>query len=101
MRIIIVLALLALFQGAASANNFYQDSNPFPELTCPQNLNNLYEAEPSKMAKEQKASKKWFKKGKNFSEEQIPTSKNNGFKSTNEGIIVDDGFVFFQNEESK
>ncbi len=101
MRIIALLSLLALLQVPVCANNFYQDSNPFPELTCPQNLNNLYEAEPAKMSREEKASKKWFKKGKNFSEEQIPTSKSGSFKSTNEGIIIDDGFVFFQNEESK
>ena len=98
MRITTVLAICVLFEGMTFANNFYQESNPFPEITCPQNLNNLYEANPSTMSKEEKASKNWFKKGKNL-EEHLSTPKNHGFKSTNEGIIVDDGFVFFPKEK--
>ena len=98
MRIITLLVICVLFGGVAFANNFYQDANPFPEMTCPQNLNNLYEATPSNMAKEEKASKNWFKRGKNLEEQLSVQDKKSGFKSTNEGIIIDDGFVFFQKE---
>ncbi|MBR1776029.1 hypothetical protein IJ750_03015 [bacterium] len=98
MRIIATLLLISMFQNVVFANNFYQSINPFPEQTCPQELNNLYEANPSAIEKEQKSLKKWFRKGHNTYTETETKNQKPGFKTTNEGIILDGTFVVVPNE---
>ena len=94
MRLLTTFLLLVLCQGFVSANNFYQNNNPFPSQTAPQQFNNIYETEPAIMAKEQKNTKKWFKKKSISEPEKV---QKDGFYSPNEGINSDDSFIFYKN----
>ena len=59
-----ILTILMLSAGIVNAENLFSNSNPFPQ-NYPQTLNNIYEAEPAVIQKEEKQeTKTWFKKRK-------------------------------------
>ena len=61
MKKIAILTVLMLSTGLAYADNLFQTNNPFPQ-TVPQSLNNIYEAEPAVIQKEENVKKKsWFR----------------------------------------
>ena len=61
-----IVTALVLSTGFVNADNLFQTNNPFPQ-TVPQSLNNIYEAEPAVMQKEEKAKKRFWFKSKNKS----------------------------------
>ena len=66
MKKLVLLFMLSVCVSPVLADNLFQDSNPFPQ-TSPERLNNLYEAEPAVMQKEEvkKPEKQpWFKRNK-------------------------------------
>lgn len=62
-KISFILALI-LTIGAVNADNFFQNSNPFPQ-TEPQKMNNIYESEPAMIQKEAKQAKKSIFRSRN------------------------------------
>ena len=92
MKKLVLLLIMASISGVVYAENFLQDSNPFPQ-TQEQSLNNIYEARPATIQREQKKAKKfWFGRNKQAQQELpsdyvIPQSKviHEGTQGKNDG----------------
>ena len=99
MRKIIALMLLSAAVCSVKADNLFQNSNPFPQTSI-QNMNNIYEAQPKVMQREQKKeTKSWFKKDSKSSPQEITQDKNQYklpvYPVPHEGQQNESGFYMF------
>jgi hypothetical protein len=97
MKNLVLLFALSLCVNAAFADNLFQDTNPFPQTT-PQRMNNLYEAQPAVIQKEEskkpEEKRSWFKRNKTHAQD---TYKNELPKyPVNEGGSNDGSFYVFK-----
>lgn len=99
MKILASLIVLCMTSSVVLADNFFQNTNPFPNANNEPKLNNIYESEPAVMQKEQevakKANAKWWDRLRNEKPVEETTTKNTpaAYKMINEG--TDEGFVVF------
>ena len=98
MKKILLLMLLAASICSVQADNFFQNTNPFPQ-TMPQDMNNIYESKPAVMQDEaKKAKKSWFKKGENLKKETVQQQEQYKipvYPVTHEGMQNNENFYMF------
>jgi len=100
MKKIALLLILCMTTSVVMADNFYQNTNPFPSEVGSPKLNNIYETEPVIMNKEQevakKASAKWWNRLRNTEPAETQKEETPGYIKINEGVINDNhNFVVF------
>ncbi len=97
MKKIVLLFVLSFCVNSVFADNLFQYTNPFPQ-TSPQRMNNLYEAEPAVIQREEakntERKQSWFKRNKKQTQDAY---KNELPKyPVNEGVQNDGSFYVFK-----
>lgn len=94
MKNFILFSVLIVSISCVSANNLYQDTNPFPQTSI-QTMNNIYESEPAVMKNEIKKQPKktWFRRSNQTENSELIQQDEN--KGVNEGTN-DGSFYLFK-----
>ena len=97
MKRIIALSILALSINTVSAENLFQNNNPFPQ-TVPQSMNNIYQSEPEVIKQEEKKQVKFFWR-RNKKQAETPAAMDNQPKvpvyPVENGQVNDGSFYMF------
>ena len=102
MKLLVSLLALCMTTSVALADNFFQNTNPFPTQVSSPQLNNIYETEPAVMKKEdevaKKANAKWWDRLRNAEPAAETTNIDTpaAYNKINEGVIEENNsFVVF------